>query len=46
VGTMGTKVILVVYQHLFVHFCTLGLKWKRYNGYNGSLSHLFNHTFQ
>ena len=31
---MGTKVIIVVYQHLFVHFCTFAkgtIGYKRYN---------------
>jgi len=29
VGTMGTKSRIVMYQHLFIHFCTLPPKTKR-----------------
>jgi len=29
VGTMGTKVIIVVYQHLFGRFCTFCLLKKK-----------------
>ena len=43
---MGTKSRIVIYQHLFVHFCTFAKGTIGYNGYNGSLSHLFNHIFQ
>jgi len=33
---MGTKSRIVIYQHLFVHFCTFckgTIGYKRYNGF-------------
>jgi len=51
VGTMGTKVIIVIYQHLFVHFCTFSkgtIGYKRYNlkisiDYQGLFKQKFNY---
>ena len=48
---MGTKVIIVVYQHLFVHFCTFAkgtIGYKRYNlkisiDYQGLFKQKFNY---